>query len=145
MLKEWTKTFKCIYINCYNSLRFVPEINKKMQKGQNFWQFKDHNSKRRHENQTNDPISFICFSSPNCFGNSSFHLKIVKINFHGVLIFHDNPLALYGLQNTWILETKAVRFGFFFRLIQKIYTLRKVKKQVLLFLSSWEQNPKFSG
>ena len=78
-----------------------------MQKGHNFWQFKDHNSGRRHENQTNDPIFFICFSSPNCLGNSFFHLKIVKIHFHGV-----PPLAHSGLQNTWILVVKAARWWF---------------------------------
>ena len=52
-----TRTFKCIYTKCYNSLIFGPDISKKIQKGHNFWQFKDHNSGRRHENQTNDPIT----------------------------------------------------------------------------------------
>ena len=106
-LKEQNENFQMQNINCYNSLRFVADISKKMQKGHNFWQFKDHNSGRRHENQTNDPIFFTCFSSPNCLGNSFFHLKIVKIHFHGVL-----PLAYSGLQNNWILEVKAVRLGF---------------------------------
>ena len=75
-----------------------------MQKRHNFWEFKDHNSGRRHENQTNDPIFFICISSPNCIGNSFLHLKIVKIHFHRV-----PPLTYSGLQNAWILEVKAVR------------------------------------
>ena len=78
-----------------------------MQKGHNFWQIKDHNSGRRHKNRTNDPIFLICFKSPNCLGNSFFHLKVVKIHFHGV-----PHLAYSGLQNTWILEVKAVRLGF---------------------------------
>ena len=117
--KSETRTFKCIYINCYNSLRFVAHISKKMQKGHNFWQFKDYNSRRRHENHTNDSIFFICVSSPNCLGNSFFHLKIVKIHFHVVPSFSHS-----GLQNTWILETKAVILGL-------------VKNQVLIFLSCW--------
>ena len=31
------------------------------------------------------------------------------------------------------------------RLIQETYTLRKIKNQVLLFLSSWEQIPNVQG
>ena len=96
------RPFKSIYINCYNSLRFVADISKTIQKGHNFLQIKDHNSGRRHETQTNDPIFFICFSSTNCLWNSFFHLKIVKIYFHEV------PLSAHsGLQNTWILEVRT--------------------------------------
>ena len=105
--KSETNNFKCICINCFNNLRFVADISKKIQKRDNFWQLKDHNSGRRHENKTNDPIFFICFSRSNCFWNSIFYLKIVKIHFHGI-----PPLAHSGLQNTWILEVKAVRLGF---------------------------------
>ena len=50
---------------------------------------------------------FISFSSPNSLGKSFFHLKIVKILFHGI-----SSLAHCGLQNTWILEVKAVRLRF---------------------------------
>ena len=93
------RTCKSIYINYYNSLRFVANKRKKIQKGHSFWKIKDHESGRK-------PHFFLCFSSPNCLGNSFFHLKIVKIRFHGVL-----PWAYSGLQNTWTLEIKAVRLG----------------------------------
>ena len=42
--------------------------------------------------------------SPKCLGNSFLRLKIVKICFHGVPL-----LVCSGLQNTRILEVKAVR------------------------------------
>ena len=46
-----------------------------------------------------------------------------------------------GLQNTWILEAKAVRSEVCsVAPIQGTYKLRIVKNQVLLFLSSWESN-----
>ena len=77
---------ECIYINCYNNFTY-------------------HSSGRRHENQTNSPIFFIGFSSPNCLGNSFFHLKNVKIHFYEVPPFFHS-----GLQNTWILEVEAMRF-----------------------------------
>ena len=64
-----------------------------MGKGHNFWQMKDHNSGRRHENQINYSICFICLSNSNCLGNSFLHLKIVNIHFDGVL-----PLTHSGLQ-----------------------------------------------
>ena len=105
-----------------------------MQKGHNFWQFKDHNSGRRHENQTNEPIFFICSASPNCLGNSFYHLKIAKIHFHGV-----PPWKYLNFSG----ESCEIRI--LSRSIKKIYTLRKVKNQVLIFLSSWEQIPKFQG
>ena len=73
-------------MNCYNSIRFFADVSKKLQKVYNFWQFKDHNSGRRYENKTNNPIIFICFLSPNCLGTSFLHLKIVKIHFHGVTL-----------------------------------------------------------
>ena len=96
------RTFRCIYINCYISLRFFAYISKKLQKGYNFWQFKDHKSGKRYENNSNDPIFFICFSSLNCLGTSFFHLKTFIL--WGHLLVHST------LQNTWILEVKAVRF-----------------------------------
>ena len=57
-------------------------------------QFKDHKSRRRHENQINDP-----FFSP------AFWENCQKL-FHWVF-----PLVHSGLQKTWILEVKAVRLG----------------------------------
>ena len=36
------RTFRYIYINFSDSLRFFADIRKILQKGHNFWQFKDH-------------------------------------------------------------------------------------------------------
>ena len=47
-------------MNCYNSLRPFAGISKKLLKGHNFRQFKDHNSRRRYENKTN--TSFFKFA-----------------------------------------------------------------------------------
>ena len=55
------RTFRCIYINCYNSLRFFADISKKLQKGHSFWQFKDPNSGSRYENNTNNSIFSSAF------------------------------------------------------------------------------------
>ena len=67
--------------------RVFADMNKKLQKGYNFWQYKNHKSGRRYDNSTNDATFFICFSSPNCLGTLFLHLKIVKINFDGVTIW----------------------------------------------------------
>ena len=44
-----------------------------------------------------------------CLWYSFLYLKIVKIHFHGVPLWSVHS----GLQNTWILEMKAVRLGFY--------------------------------
>ena len=98
-----------------------------MQRGPYFWQFKDHNSGRRHEKQTINPILFICFSSPNCLWNSFLQLKIIKIHFYGL-----PALVHSGLQNTWILEVKAVRLGFCTVWFRK-HTLEESKKTGFIF------------
>ena len=80
-------------------------------------------------NQTKDPVFLICFSSPNCLGNSFLLLKIAKIHFHEV-----PPLAHSGLQNTWILEVKVVRLGFCAVLFRKhMYTLKKIISRFYFF------------
>ena len=66
------------YMNWYNSVRFFPDISKKMQKEHNFWQFKDYKLGRRYENKTNDPFFHLLFQ-PKLFGNlififETFHL-----------------------------------------------------------------------
>ena len=94
-----------IFFICFSSPNCLRTISKKFQKGYNFWQFKEHKSGRRYENNTNDPIVFICFSSPNCLWTSFFAFKNCQ-NSWGYPLFHS------GLQNTWILELKAVRLMF---------------------------------
>ena len=89
-----------------SSLWFFADISRKSQKWHNLWQFKYHNSERRHENQTNGP--FIFFSRPNCFGNPFLHLKIVKISFHGI----PSPFGPFWYAKPLILEVKAAKLGF---------------------------------
>ena len=48
--KSVMRTFRCIYVNCFNRLRFLAEVSTKLQKMHFFRQFKDHNSGREHGN-----------------------------------------------------------------------------------------------
>ena len=105
-----------------------------------FWQFKDHNSGRRHEKQTNDPIFFICVSSPSCLGNSFLYLGIVKIHFHGILSLVNTFFS--GLQNTSILQVKVVvRSGFCSVWFRKHIHWGKVKKKTgFIYIFYWVEN-----
>ena len=49
-LKECNEKFQEQYINCFNRLRFLSEVNRKLQEMHFFRQFKDHNSGRKHKN-----------------------------------------------------------------------------------------------
>ena len=42
--KSIMSSFRCIYVNCFNRLRFLTEVSTKLQKSYFFGQFKDHNS-----------------------------------------------------------------------------------------------------
>ena len=55
----------CMYIALID-LGFLAHVSTKLQKMHCFRQFKDHNSEREHENQTNDSIFFIYFFRSNC-------------------------------------------------------------------------------
>ena len=43
-------TCRCIYLTCFNILRFLSEVSTILQKMRFFGQFKDHNSGRKHKN-----------------------------------------------------------------------------------------------
>ena len=45
--KSVMRTFRCIYVNCFNRLRFLAEISTKLQRKHFFGQFKVHNSGRK--------------------------------------------------------------------------------------------------
>ena len=49
-LKTVIKNFRSIYVNCFNTPRFLAEVSTKLQKMHLFGQFKDHNSERKHGN-----------------------------------------------------------------------------------------------
>ena len=44
------RSFRCIYVNCFNRLRFLADVSTKLQNMHIFGQFKDHNSGRKHRN-----------------------------------------------------------------------------------------------
>ena len=73
-----------LYINCYKGPRFFAAISVKLQKENNFWQFKDHSSRKSHANWTSDPIFFVYFLSSKCLWNYFLYMKIAKIHFHVV-------------------------------------------------------------
>ena len=77
----------------------------------------------------------IYFLSPNSLWYSFLYLKIVKIHFHEV-----PPLAHSGCAKYLNLGDKNCEIRIFPRSIQETYTSRKLKNQVLLFLSSREPN-----
>ena len=79
--KTVIKTFRSIYVNCFNRLRFLAEVSTKLQKMHFFGQFKDHNSGRKHGNKTNDPIFASTFSA--LFQNQSpiFCCPLFSVNY----------------------------------------------------------------
>ena len=48
--KTVIKNFRSIYVNCFNTCRFLAEVSTKLQKMHLYGQFKDHNSGRKHGN-----------------------------------------------------------------------------------------------
>ena len=58
--KTVIRTFRCIYVNCFNRLGFLVEVSTKLQILQFFGQFKDHNFGRKHENQIIFFFYFFC-------------------------------------------------------------------------------------
>ena len=48
--KTVIRTFRSIYVNCFNRLRFLAEVSTKLQKMHFFRQFKNHKSGRKHRN-----------------------------------------------------------------------------------------------
>ena len=56
-------------------------IGIKLQKENNFWQFKRHTSRKSHANWTSDPIFFVYFFSSICLWNYFLYMKIDKFIF----------------------------------------------------------------
>ena len=48
--KSVMRTLRCIYLNCFNRLRFLAEVSTKLQKMHFFGQFKGHDLGRKHGN-----------------------------------------------------------------------------------------------
>ena len=84
--KSVMRTFRCIYVNCFNRLRFLAEVSSKFKKILFFGEFKDHNSGTKHINQTIDPIFFMDF----------FGLAVCNIHFC-VSFFHVVSFPLWSI------------------------------------------------
>ena len=61
--KSVMRTSICIYVSCFNRLRFLAAVSTKLQKIHFFEQFMNHNSGRKHGNLKNDPIFLSTFSA----------------------------------------------------------------------------------
>ena len=131
--KSEMTTFKCIYVNWYKSLRVFADINKKLQKGHNFWQFKDHNSRKRHENQTNDSIFFHLLFEPWVLRKLIFAFENCQNPFSW-----GSPFGQFWSAKYLNVGSESCKITILPRSIQETYTLRKVNNQVSLFLLSWE-------
>ena len=132
--KSMTRSFKWIKINCFNVFRFFPEVSTNFKKMHYFGQFKNHNSGKK-------------------------NIKLYKWHHFFDLLFEFLPVIFifvfencrkfifmgFSFRPFW--SSKYLNFGgvsckirILSRSIQETHTLRKVKSQVLLFLSSWEPN-----
>ena len=60
--KTAIRTFRSIYVNCFNRLRFLAEVSSVLQKMHFFGKFTYRNSDSKHENYTNDPSFSSTFS-----------------------------------------------------------------------------------
>ena len=88
--KTVIKTFRSIYVNCFNTLRFLAEVSTKLQKMHFFGQFKDHKSERKHGNYINDPRFSSAFSA---LTGCDIHFYISKWS---KFIFMWSPLLVYS-------------------------------------------------
>ena len=60
--KTAIRTFRSIYVNCFNRLRFLAEVSSVLQKMHFFGKFTYRNSDSKHGNYTNDPSFSSTFS-----------------------------------------------------------------------------------
>ena len=60
-------TSRCIYVNCFNRLRFLAVVSTKLHKIALFWIIKDHNSERKHRNRQMTPSFSSTFSTLTIF------------------------------------------------------------------------------
>ena len=103
--KSMMRSFRWIEINCFNRFRFLAEVSTNLQKMHYFGQFKDHNSRRKKGNYTNDSIFSSTFWAVTVCDIHFCIWKLSKFIFMG----SSFPFVCSGLQNTWILEVYAVR------------------------------------
>ena len=112
--RSMMRSSRWIEMNCFNIFRFLAEVSTHLKKMHYFRQFKNHLT----------PF----------FSSAFWPLTklIAKINFHGSYFcpFWSAKYLNFG--------GVSFEISILSRSIQETYTLRKVKKQVLPFLSSWE-------
>ena len=116
------RSFRCIQINGLNGLRFLAEVSTNLQKCTIFDSLRTITQDGKTRQTAHFLIKFL-----SSLWYSFLYLKILKIHFHGVC----KNLNFGG---------ESCKIRILSRSIQETYTLRKLKKQVLLFLLSWEPN-----
>ena len=82
--KSMMRSFRWIWMNCFNRLRFLTEVSTNLQKMHFFWQFKDHISERKKGKRANDTVFSSTFRA-NCISYSFLYLKNINILFYRVL------------------------------------------------------------
>ena len=123
------RSFRWKWINCFNRFRFLAEVSTNLKTMHYFWQFKDHNSgkKRKLDKQPH-----------------FFHL-LFELWLFVIFIF-----VFQNCQNSF---SWGPHFGLFWKTkcrhsgrhsvpfdSENTYMKESKKKQVLLFLSSWQPN-----
>ena len=132
--KSMMRSFRWIEKSCFDRLRFLAEFSTNLQKMHYFGQFKDHNSRRKKGNSTNDSIFLSTFWAVTVCDIHFCIWKLSKFIFMGVLL---SSILVCKMPEFWRCKLWDQNFVWFNS--GKIH-LGKVKKQVLLFPSSWELN-----
>ena len=86
--KNIMRTFRCIYVNCFNRLRVLAEVSTELLKMHFFGQFTDRNSRSR---QITTFFSST-FSALTACKIHFLYLKLVNIHFHVVLLLVHSGL-----------------------------------------------------
>ena len=132
--KSMMRSFGCIEINCFNIFRFLAEVSTNLQKCTILDNLRTITWERKIESRQTTPFFHLPFVNSNCLWYSFLYLKIAKIHFHRVLL--SSILVCKVLE----LGDVSCEIRILSRSVEETYTFRKVKIQVLLFISSWELN-----
>ena len=90
--KSVMRTFKCIYLNCFNKLKFLAEVSTKLQKTYFFGNLRTITQEGKMETWQMKPFLFYLLFPAYSF----LHLKIVKIHFYVVLPLVHSKYLNFG-------------------------------------------------
>ena len=102
--KSVMRTFRCIYENCFQRLRFLAEVSTKLHEMHPFRIFKDHNSVRKHGSSTNDPIFSPTFATPTVCNIHICIWKKSKFNFIWSPLW---PILVCKIPQFWVKATAS--------------------------------------